>query len=57
MTAYLNTLDGDALLAPSRCSGWVVGDVIVHLQLGLQEMFLGLASPTGCDPDLDAASY
>lgn len=46
-----------AFLAPSACLGWNVGDVLVHVHLGLQEMLLGLVSPTEAPPDTDAASY
>lgn len=35
----------------------MVGDVLTHVHLGLQEMFLGLASPADGDPDVDTASY
>jgi hypothetical protein len=41
----------------SRCRGWTVGDVLVHVHLGLQDMLLGLVSPTGSPVDTDAASY
>ncbi|HEU0102029.1 MAG TPA: maleylpyruvate isomerase N-terminal domain-containing protein [Mycobacteriales bacterium] len=50
-------LDDDALLTPSRCLGWTTGDVLVHVHLGLQEMLLGVVSPTGAEPDTDAAGY
>jgi uncharacterized protein (TIGR03083 family) len=50
-------LDDDQLLATSRCRGWTVGDVLVHVHLGLQEMLLGVVSPTDRAPDTDAASY
>lgn len=50
-------LDDDQLLAASRCRGWTVSDVIVHVHLGLQDMLLGLVAPTNAEPDTDAASY
>ncbi|GAA5116574.1 maleylpyruvate isomerase N-terminal domain-containing protein [Pseudonocardia adelaidensis] len=50
-------LDDDQLLAASRCRGWTVGDVLVHVHLGLQEMLLGVVSPTDRSPNTDAASY
>ena len=50
-------LGDDQLLAASRCRGWTVGDVLVHVHLGLQEMLLGVVSPTDRAPDTDAASY
>lgn len=50
-------LDDKELLAASRCRGWTVGDVLVHVHMGLQEMLLGVVSPTGAAPDVDAATY
>lgn len=50
-------LDDKQLLAASRCCGWTVGDVLVHVHLGLQEMLLGVVQPTGDTPDVDAAGY
>ena len=57
LLAAVEGLDDRALLAASRCHGWSVGDVLVHLHLGLQEMLLGLVTPADADPDADAASY
>jgi uncharacterized protein (TIGR03083 family) len=57
LRAVADELDDDQLLAPSRCRGWTVGDVLVHVHLGLQEMLLGVVSPTDRAPDTDAASY
>jgi hypothetical protein len=45
------------LMAASRCTGWTVGDVIVHVHLGLQEMLLGLVTHTGEGTDTDASEY
>jgi uncharacterized protein (TIGR03083 family) len=50
-------LDDRALLAASRCHGWTVADVLVHLHFGLQEMLLGTLSTTDDAADTDAASY
>jgi len=48
--------DSDCVAA-SRCRGWTVGDVLVHVHLGLQEMLLGVVSRSDLAPDADAASY
>jgi uncharacterized protein (TIGR03083 family) len=45
------------LMAASRCAGWTVGDVIVHVHLGLQDMLLGLVSRTVEEPETDSATY
>jgi uncharacterized damage-inducible protein DinB len=50
-------LDDDQLMAASRCRGWSVADVLVHVHLGLQEMLLGIVTPTDAEPDTDAAAY
>ncbi|GAA2827664.1 maleylpyruvate isomerase N-terminal domain-containing protein [Crossiella cryophila] len=57
LLAVCDTLDDTKMLAASRCHGWTVGDVIAHVHLGLQEMLLGLVSPTDAEPDTDAAGY
>jgi hypothetical protein len=66
-TAFLAALDGFTqcadslsdlqLMAASRCTGWTVGDVVVHVHLGLQEMLLGLVSVTSEVSETDAGSY
>ena len=45
------------LLAASRCHGWAVVDVVVHVRTGLQDMLGGTVSPSASIPDTDAASY
>jgi Mycothiol maleylpyruvate isomerase N-terminal domain len=57
LLAAADGLDDRALLEPSRCFGWNRLDTLVHVHLGLQEMLLGLVSPTDDEPDVDAASY
>lgn len=57
LVAAADGLSDDALLAPSRCAGWSRLDALVHVHLGLQEMLLGVVTPTDAEPDVDAASY
>jgi uncharacterized protein (TIGR03083 family) len=57
LVAVARDLSDAELMAASRCTGWTVGDVIVHVHLGLQEMLLGLVAPTGEDADTDARDY
>jgi hypothetical protein len=48
----------DELDAPSRCSGWTCGQVLVHVHWGLQSMALDLLAPDGPGPvTVDAAGY
>lgn len=56
-TGCARSLSDLQLMAASRCTGWTVGDVIVHVHLGLQEMLLGLVGRTAEEPDTDASSY
>ena len=57
--ACVAALDDHALLAASRCHGWALVDVVVHVHLGLQEMTADLlsAAKDGRRPDHDAATY
>ncbi len=57
LVAAASALDDDELGAASRCRGWLVGDVLLHVHLGLQEMLLGLLDPTDAEPTHDAAGY
>jgi uncharacterized protein (TIGR03083 family) len=60
LAAFVETvtaLDDAQLLAASRCHGWTVCDVIVHVHQGLQEMLLGVVTLTDSAPDTDAAGY
>ncbi|GAB3781382.1 maleylpyruvate isomerase N-terminal domain-containing protein [Nocardioides ungokensis] len=56
MTA-VSAQDDLQLLAPSRCHGWSLLDVVVHVRMGLQEMAIGTTCRTDDAPDHDAASY
>ena len=40
------SLSDEQLLLPSRCLGWSVCDVLCHLDLGMVEILVALASPT-----------
>jgi Mycothiol maleylpyruvate isomerase N-terminal domain len=57
LLAVAGGLDDEQLLTESRCRGWAVGDVLVHVHLGLQEMLLGVVTPAATPPDTDAANY
>ena len=55
--AAADSLDDMQLLGPSLCHGWTALDVVVHVQMGLQEMAVGTTSRTSEAPNRDAASY
>ncbi|WP_232667020.1 maleylpyruvate isomerase N-terminal domain-containing protein [Pseudonocardia sp. TRM90224] len=50
-------LSDHELLAASRCHGWAVLDVVVHVRTGLQEMVGGVVAAIDRAPDRDAATY
>jgi hypothetical protein len=56
-TRCAESLSDLQLVAASRCTGWTVGDVVVHVHLGLQEMLFGLVSRATEEPETDASSY
>ena len=56
-TAAIGSCDDLKLLGPSRCHGWSLLDVAVHVRLGLEEMVMGTVSTSTKEPDCDAASY
>lgn len=53
----VDEMTDERLLDRSRCHGWVVADVLVHVHLGLQEMLLGMLHVTDAAPTTDAADY
>ena len=55
----VGALDDASLLNASRCHGWCLVDVVVHVQLGLAEVGLGLLGirADARASDADAASY
>lgn len=55
--AAAHSLDERRLLSASRCHGWSVLDLVVHVRLGLEEMAVGTTSLCARVPDHDAASY
>jgi hypothetical protein len=51
------SLSDEQLLLASRCLGWSVSDVLCHLDLGMVEILVALASPTDRQADTDFAAY
>lgn len=57
---FVNSVEGLSdyeLLAPSRCYGWAVMDVVTHVRVGLQEMLGAFTAFTAEPADQDAATY
>jgi hypothetical protein len=45
------------LLAPTRCRGWLVADVLFHELTDAQRALIALATPVAGPPDVDYATY
>ncbi len=60
LAAFMAAADAMAdtdLMERSRCRGWSRADLMVHVHLGLQELFVGIHGPTDATADTDAATY
>lgn len=57
ITATVADLDGSALMLPSRCTGWTVGDLLYHQLLDARRALVTFASPSAEPPDVDEVSY
>ena len=55
--AAVASCDDLQLLGSSRCYGWSLLDVLVHVRVGLQEMALGSTRHANGEPECDAATY
>jgi uncharacterized protein (TIGR03083 family) len=53
----LDSLGETDLVRPSRCAGWSVVDVVVHLLFDVERAFVACASPTEQPPTVDVAGY
>jgi Mycothiol maleylpyruvate isomerase N-terminal domain/Domain of unknown function (DUF4111) len=51
------SLTDQQLLSPTRCRGWAVCDLLCHLKFDMEEILVGLASPTDRPADTDFATY
>ncbi|WP_318399901.1 maleylpyruvate isomerase N-terminal domain-containing protein [Plantactinospora sp. KLBMP9567] len=57
ITATIDGLADADLLRPTRCRGWFVVDLLLHLVLDAQRALVTLASPVVGPADVDGASY
>lgn len=57
VTVTIQKLDEAALMRPSRCAGWAVGDVLYHLLLDARRALRTFASPSSDPVDVDDISY
>ena len=57
LSELMSSLDESQSWAPTRCTGWVVRDLILHLLSDAQRGLVALATPTPDGPDRDAVTY
>ncbi len=57
VTSVVEDLDDRALLLPSGCRGWSIGDLLLHMTLDAQRALVAFATPAGPPADADAVSY
>ncbi|WP_239312901.1 maleylpyruvate isomerase N-terminal domain-containing protein [Plantactinospora mayteni] len=57
ITATVDGLADADLLRPTRCRGWLVVDLLLHLVLDAQRALVTLASPAVGPADVDGVSY
>ncbi|MEV4754010.1 maleylpyruvate isomerase N-terminal domain-containing protein [Micromonospora sp. NPDC049559] len=57
ITAAVAPLDDADLQRPTRCRGWLVSDLLFHLNLDAQRALVALASPAEGPADVDQVSY
>jgi uncharacterized protein (TIGR03083 family) len=50
-------LEENDFLRPTRCRGWVVGDLLFHMLLDAQRALVAFATPANGPPDVDFVSY
>lgn len=57
VTAFVDGLDERGFLRPTRCLGWSVQELLLHLLLDAQRALVVFAQPGADPPDTDAVSY
>lgn len=57
VTATVEGLADADLLRPTRCRGWLVVDLLLHLVCDAQRALVALASPAAGPVDVDGVSY
>ncbi|MFJ6150398.1 maleylpyruvate isomerase N-terminal domain-containing protein [Micromonospora profundi] len=57
ITAVVDGLDDAGLQRPTRCRGWLVADLLLHVLGDAQRALVTLASPTSGPADSDDVSY
>lgn len=57
VTEVITGLDDASFFRPSRCAGWVVGDLLYHQLLDARRALRTVATPGSGPPDRDDISY
>lgn len=50
-------LSDQQLVLSTRCAGWRVADLVVHLRMSCEAVLMSLSDPTTVEPDRDFVSY
>ena len=57
VTAVVSGLDDRDLLLPTRCRGWTIADLLLHMTLDAQRALVTLHHPAGGPADVDSVTY
>lgn len=57
LSRLVSSLDEAQSWKPTRCTGWVVRDLVLHLLGDAQRGLVAPATPADSGPDRDAVSY
>lgn len=57
LSRLVSSLDEARSWQPTRCTGWVVRDLVLHLLGDAQRALVALATPAEQEPDRDAVTY
>ncbi|MET0460995.1 MAG: maleylpyruvate isomerase N-terminal domain-containing protein [Ilumatobacteraceae bacterium] len=57
VTTFVDRLSPTDFLAPTRCRGWTVGDLLFHLTCDAQRALVTFSTPATVPPDVDFATY
>ena len=57
LSRLVGSLDGTDFLQPSRCAGWSVADVILHVLLDAQRALVTFGTPATKPPSTDHVAY
>jgi len=57
ITAVVEPLDEAGFFRPTRCAGWAICDLLVHVRMDAERALIAFATPSPSPADLDAVTY